>query len=55
MITALGADFLAYDDRRIEVVMSRLRKKVELAAGVRAPIKSVRNVGYVLEGACYLR
>lgn len=55
LITALGADFLAYDDRRIEVVMSRLRKKVELAAGVRAPIKSVRNVGYVLEGACYLR
>lgn len=55
LIEALGADFLEYDDRRIEVVMSRLRKKVALEAGVRAPVKSVRNIGYSLEGACYLR
>ena len=55
LVTALGANFMVYDDRRIEVSISRLRKKIEVISGLKAPIKSVRNIGYVLESSCILR
>lgn len=55
LVEALGLDFLSYDDRRIEVCMSRLRKKVQLTTNLKAPIKASRNVGYSFQEACTLR
>lgn len=55
LIEALGLDFLSYDDRRIEVSMSRLRKKIEHITGLKAPIKASRNVGYAFEERCTQR
>jgi len=54
LIEALGLDFLSYDDRRIEVSVSRLRKKVLLITGLDAPIKASRNVGYAFLEPCQL-
>lgn len=47
IIAALGHDPDAYDDRALSTLVTRLRRKVEKAAGERLPIKSVRSVGYV--------
>lgn len=46
MILALGEDYRVYDERRLEKVISRLRKKLSEKWGL-APIKAVRNKGYV--------
>jgi len=46
MILALGEDCRVYDERRLEKVISRLRKKLSEKWGL-APIKAVRNKGYV--------
>lgn len=55
LVESLGLDFLNYDDRRIEVSMSRLRKKIHLSTNLKAPLKASRNVGYAFQGQCMLR
>lgn len=45
--TALQQDPLAYDERRLEAVVSRLRKKIARAYGMSQPIKVAHAVGYV--------
>lgn len=54
LVEALGLDFLSYDDRRIEVCVSRLRKKIQQLTGLKAPIKASRNVGYMFQELCTL-
>jgi DNA-binding response OmpR family regulator len=43
-----------YDDRRLEVAMSRLRKKIQTYAMREAPIRAVRGVGYGFEEPCQI-
>ena len=44
---ALGKTVGGYDDRSIDAVMARLRRKVNAATGENLPIRAVRSVGYV--------
>jgi DNA-binding response OmpR family regulator len=46
---ALGLLPEAYDKHRTEVIISRLRAKVERESGLSLPLHSVRGVGYRLE------
>jgi DNA-binding response OmpR family regulator len=44
---AFGQDFLAYDQRRLEAIVSRLRKKIHERYPLALPIKVVHSVGYI--------
>lgn len=55
LVEVLGVDFLAYDDRRIEVGISRLRKKVQDTTGIPLPVKACRNMGYSFNAPCAIR
>ena len=44
---ALGKSVGGYDDRSIDAVMARLRRKVNAATGENLPVRAVRSVGYV--------
>ena len=44
---ALGKVVGGYDDRSIDAVMARLRRKVQTATGENLPVRAVRSVGYV--------
>ncbi|MNX22014.1 Transcriptional regulatory protein OmpR [compost metagenome] len=46
IIEALGADYLEYDQRRLDTQMRRLRRRVETASGQTLPVKTLRNSGY---------
>lgn len=46
IIEALGADFLDYDQRRLDTQMRRLRRRVEDVSGQTLPVKTLRNSGY---------
>lgn len=48
LIEALGAQYLSYDERRLEAIVSRLRKKLEAAGLTADALKGIRGVGYVL-------
>jgi two-component system, OmpR family, response regulator len=54
LIEALGHEFLSYDERRLEVGISRLRKKIKDETGIDAPLKSGRGVGYAFTEPCVL-
>jgi two-component system, OmpR family, response regulator len=54
LIEALGHEFLSYDERRLEVGISRLRKKIKDETGTDAPLKSGRGVGYAFTEPCLL-
>lgn len=45
--SALQQDPLAYDERRLEAVVSRLRRKIARVYGISQPIKVAHAVGYV--------
>lgn len=49
MALALGLHPEEFSKHRAEVIVSRLRSKVERAAGVALPLQAVRGVGYVLQ------
>ena len=55
VIAALGEDFLAYDERRLDTEMSRLRRKVVQAQGAELPVKTLRNEGYQFYAQVELR
>ena len=46
----LGEDYLTYDERRLEAIVSRLRRKIAGLDGAPAPIRSLRNQGYAFIG-----
>ena len=50
LIEALGYDYLSFDGRRLEVRMSRLRKKIRDLAGDDDPLKSEWGIGYIFTG-----
>lgn len=45
--TALQQDPLAYDERRLEAVISRLRRKISKSYASSQPIKVAHSVGYI--------
>lgn len=47
LVAALGQDYLAYDQRRIDSQIRRLRRKVAEKWGVTLPINTVHGVGYL--------
>ena len=49
LAVALGLFPQEYDKHRVEVIISRLRAKVERESGLSLPLHSVRGVGYRLE------
>jgi DNA-binding response OmpR family regulator len=48
---AFGLDPLHYDNRRLEAIVSRLRKKVHRSYPLSQPIKVVHSIGYVFTDA----
>lgn len=46
----LGVNYLTYDERRLEAIVSRLRRKISTFAGREAPIRALRNKGYLFTG-----
>ncbi|MDB5838819.1 MAG: hypothetical protein JWQ23_771 [Herminiimonas sp.] len=48
---AFGKDPLCYDNRRLEAIVSRLRKKVHRSYPLSQPIKVVHSIGYVFTDA----
>lgn len=54
LIEAMGFDFMTFDERRIEVKMSRLRKKIRDATCADDLVKSEWGVGYVFTANCSL-
>ena len=55
IIEALGGDYLQYDERRLEALISRLRKKLELAGLSPQTLTAVRGQGYALQVALHER
>lgn len=51
----LGEDWLTYDERRLEAIFSRLRRKILAFTGLPAPIRALRNQGYAFTAALLLR
>jgi len=54
LVEALGEDFLSYDERRLEAIFSRLRRKIVASTGLQAPILSLRNQGYAFTASLLL-
>lgn len=48
--SVLGKTLNGYDDRSLDAVITRLRRKVNGATGENLPLRSVRGVGYVFAG-----
>jgi DNA-binding response OmpR family regulator len=48
---AFKQDPIAYDNRRLEAVVSRLRKKIHAVYPLSQPIKAVHSIGYVFTDA----
>jgi PAS domain S-box-containing protein len=46
IVSALGEDYIEYDQRRLDTQMNRLRRKVEDASGQRLPVSTLRSIGY---------
>jgi DNA-binding response OmpR family regulator len=47
LIESIGANYLCYDERRLEALVSRLRRKIAATIGAEAPLRSVNGRGYV--------
>ncbi len=48
LVETFGAAYLDYDERRLEAIVSRLRRKLEAAGLAADTLRAVRGVGYVL-------
>ncbi len=55
IVAALGEDFMAYDLRRLDTQINRLRRKVLDATSADLPLKTLRNEGYQFCEAVALR
>jgi len=53
LIRALGEDPYLYDERRLEAMISRLRRKISQASGTGCPLKAWRNKGYSFSARLY--
>ncbi len=55
LLTALRGRSVSLYSRNLDMIVSRLRRKVERACGERLPVVSARGIGYVFTGRCELR
>jgi len=55
LVEALGEDWLLYDERRLEAVLSRLRRKVAEVTGGEAPLRTLRGFGYAFLEALHVQ
>jgi DNA-binding response OmpR family regulator len=53
--TALGKALSGYEDRSIDAVVARLRRKVRDATGETLPIRAARGIGYVFTAGIDMR
>lgn len=49
IIKALGADYIQYDQRRLETQIYQIRRTVFDATGIELPLRALRNRGYIFE------
>lgn len=54
LIEAMGCDFMTFDERRLEVRISRLRKKMRDTTLIDDPLQSEWGAGYAFAAACAL-
>jgi DNA-binding response OmpR family regulator len=54
LVLALGQDPQAYDYRRMEVLVRRLRNKVRDSAGVDLPLETVHRLGYAFVATLHI-
>lgn len=54
LIEAMGYDYLSFDERRLEVRISRLRKKIRDTIDSEDPVKSEWGLGYLFLAPCTL-
>lgn len=47
IVAALGENYLSYDPRRLEAIVSRLRRKIADCIPQANPLRALRNQGYV--------
>lgn len=52
LAAALGENYLLYDDRRLQVRLSRLRAKLRPACGPSSPLRADRGRGYAFVESC---
>lgn len=50
IMASLGKVMVDYEDRSIDAILARLRRKVQASTGENLPIKSARSIGYVFAG-----
>lgn len=54
LVEALGRNYFDFDERRLEVAMSRLRRKLQQAAPESETIRAARGIGYQLTVRCLI-
>lgn len=47
LIEGLGGNYMTFDQRRLETVISRLRRKLSVATGIEKTIRAMRGDGYL--------
>ncbi len=55
LATSLGHDPEAYDFRRMEILVRRLRQKVKTSLGIELPLETVRKIGYAFTTSIQVR
>lgn len=55
IVKALGANWLDYDQRRLDTQMTRLRRKVLESCGQELPVSTIRSVGFCFHAPLNLR
>jgi DNA-binding response OmpR family regulator len=55
LATSLGHDPDAYDFRRMEILVRRLRQKVKTSLGIELPLETVRKIGYAFTTSIQVR
>ncbi|MBC7488944.1 MAG: response regulator transcription factor [Glaciimonas sp.] len=55
IVSALDEDFMAFDQRRLDTQIRRLRVKAEKHFGCKLPVNTVHGIGYVFSAAAVIR
>lgn len=55
LVEALGGSYLDFDERRLEIAISRLRRKLSQVSPDGEPIRAARGIGYLLTVPCVLQ
>lgn len=53
LIAALDRPSMRYNDRNLDALISRIRRKIERTCGVKLPVSVVYGVGYVFRGEVF--